>query len=261
MLARRRSYRRRAPYRRGKASRKAYARRRRRVYRAKTRGRRRALTVPGSRGVSSWNTGRIFARRKFMISLYNYATQLTGTGTTGDTIYLGNIFRANSVYDPDLTGAGSSTTYYTLMSNIYSKYRVHACRITARFLPVNANTGPSTVGIFSYDDTGGFTPSTFEDDGLSIQRNVVYRHLQPMAAGSNAGCRLTMFRKSKHVFSVKDLQDEPTMGASFGANPDRQWYYRLFIANMNSGQPVTYNVSLVFQFYVEYYDPKEFVLY
>lgn len=187
-------------------------------------------------------------------------------GAVADSIVLPYIFRANSIWDPEFAVGGFPATYWSIYSQLYSGYRVHGCKITCRFVPVNANTGPSTVGIRSYDDRGGTTPTTFNGSGLAVSRNIVFRQLQPMAAGSNAGCRLTMFRKSKNVFGVKDLADEPTMGGQLastisGTNPDRQWYYQPFVSNMNAGQPATYNVQTFLAYYVELFDPKEAVIY
>jgi hypothetical protein len=55
-----------------------------------------------------------------------------------------NVFRMNSVFDPDFSGVGSSAVAYTQLSALYGRYRVMAAKIFVEFVNVSA-TIPLTV--------------------------------------------------------------------------------------------------------------------
>lgn len=52
-----------------------------------------------------------------------------------------NTFRANSVYDPDFTGVGTTVSGYTPMATVYNRYRVLSCRADITWSNPNAVNG------------------------------------------------------------------------------------------------------------------------
>lgn len=61
-------------------------------------------------------------------------------------------FRANSLYDPDFSGAGHQPMYFDEMSAIYNHWTVIGSKITATFVPREQGDGAAHVGIFCDDD-------------------------------------------------------------------------------------------------------------
>lgn len=64
----------------------------------------------------------------------------------------GQVFRLNSVYDPDFTGAGHQPLYYDQFTAVYNKYVVIGATIKVDFSPLSddteiTTTGPYTVGL------------------------------------------------------------------------------------------------------------------
>ncbi len=55
-----------------------------------------------------------------------------------------NVFRLNSVYDPDLSGVGVSASCYSQLTALYGRYRVLAARSTVEFVNISTTT-PLTV--------------------------------------------------------------------------------------------------------------------
>jgi len=59
------------------------------------------------------------------------------------------VFRANSLFDPDLTGVGSQPEYFDQLSAVYSQYCVQGCHIKCEIF----NTGTtSNVCVLLYSD-------------------------------------------------------------------------------------------------------------
>ncbi len=54
-----------------------------------------------------------------------------------------NSYRANSVYDPDFTGVGTTAVGYTAMSSVYNRYRVLSVSVHATF--TNTTATPCTA--------------------------------------------------------------------------------------------------------------------
>lgn len=52
-----------------------------------------------------------------------------------------NTFRANSVFDPDFTGAGTTISGYTPLATVYNRYRVISCRADIVWSNPNAVNG------------------------------------------------------------------------------------------------------------------------
>jgi hypothetical protein len=64
------------------------------------------------------------------------------------------VFRTNSIFDPDLTGVGTTTAMYTPLSTLYNYYRVWGCKAKVSFLATAAV--PSVVGICANANAGTF---------------------------------------------------------------------------------------------------------
>lgn len=66
--------------------------------------------------------------------------------------YAQNLFRLNSIYDPDQTGVGGQPSGYNAYVGLYSRYKVIACDISVTFSNTCAQTmfGVVTVGAPQY---------------------------------------------------------------------------------------------------------------
>lgn len=58
-----------------------------------------------------------------------------------------NIYRLNSVYDPDYSGAGSQPVGFDNMALLYGRFRVDRVWVEIEFLPGNATASLAVVGI------------------------------------------------------------------------------------------------------------------
>lgn len=71
---------------------------------------------------------------------YFMQAQLSGTGSDQQW------FRANSLFDPDYTGAGTQPSGFDELAALYNKYLVHKIRIRAAVTANGSNSRPITFG-------------------------------------------------------------------------------------------------------------------
>ncbi len=73
-----------------------------------------------------------------------YSTTVTLSAAAGT--FTDYVFRATSVYDPDLTGTGTVAAMYTQLAALYQLYRVHGARVHLDY--INTTTVPAQVGFY-----------------------------------------------------------------------------------------------------------------
>jgi hypothetical protein len=86
----------------------------------------------------------------------HYSDYIDVNVTSGTLGY--NLFRANSLYDPDSTGTGHQPIYFDTFAALYSKYRVTALRYSFRVAPPNGDSECS-MELFSLVRNGLYTPA------------------------------------------------------------------------------------------------------
>lgn len=128
------------------------------------------------------------------------------------------VFRMNSVYDPDFTGIGSSIPAYSQLSAMYGRYRVLACKITVSFVNTSAAT-PLTCFV-------ACTPATTV--GVSMPQIMGQRHVWAKSIGSYNSQPLTHVVNASvgKVYGVPELQvlTEDDFAAVVGTNPNNGVY-------------------------------------
>lgn len=76
------------------------------------------------------------------------------------------VFRTNSIFDPDLTGVGTTTAMYTPLSTLYNYYRVWGCKAKISFLATAAV--PSVVVVCANANAATFSsPAVMNSQPLS----------------------------------------------------------------------------------------------
>jgi len=89
---------------------------------------------------------------------HRYVDQISFSSTAGSLNV--KTFSCNSLYDPDIAGAGHQPMYFDNLMAIYDHYTVIASRITVKFvLTTTSATSPSYLALHVDDDATG--PSTF----------------------------------------------------------------------------------------------------
>lgn len=136
------------------------------------------------------------------------------------------VWRGNSIFDPDSTGVGVQPYYHDIMEDIYQVYRVFASKITIypRITTTEANSEETKIYLFPYRSTAA-PPNNDPSDltriaGVKVMStNKAKLHSQPRTP------KLTAYMTTRRMIDVS-MSDDSTK-AVFGANPSAQWYWQL----------------------------------
>lgn len=125
-----------------------------------------------------------------------------------------NVFRFNSVYDPDFTGVGATASGYGQLSALYGRYRVLSAKFTAQFV----NTGSAPLTCF-------MVVNPVNTVGVNIVSILQQRFVwsSSIAASTGSGTiKHTLGGRVATFYGVPERQvrDEDDFAAVTGANPN-----------------------------------------
>jgi len=147
----------------------------------------------------------------------SYFTVLAITPGAASTA-ITNVFRLNSVYDPDLTGVGTSAVGYSQISALYGRYRVLGASYSVSWSTTStANPYTAFVALSPATTVG---TSLFQ---ILAQRHVWYRSGGTAnAPGISHSGRATVGK----IYGVPEAQvrDEDDFAGLVGANPNNGVY-------------------------------------
>jgi hypothetical protein len=130
-----------------------------------------------------------------------------------------NVFRLNSVFDPDFTGAGSTVVGYTQISALYGRYRVLAAKVFVEFVNVSS-TIPLTVFI---------TLNPVTTVGVNIATILAQRRVWTRGIGTCTGSCTVSHTCGGPVGALygvpeRQVRDEDDFAALVGGNPNNGVY-------------------------------------
>ncbi len=178
-----------------------------------------------------------------------YVENLSLTSTVG--VLHGHVFRANSIFDPDLTGVGHQPFMHDQMAVFYEHYTVVGAKMTIRWSDDGTvNTASTAVGIHlaSSSIPAYANSATFKEAGKGTQRQYTGRQ--------TTGLTTTSFFSCKKFFNIKDPLDNPAVKAPFQNNPAEGAYFVVYIQAMNAST-VTLNAQVTIDYIVKYGEPKD----
>lgn len=157
------------------------------------------------------------------------------------------VFRMNSIYDPDFTNTGHQPYYFDQLSTLYDHYVVLGSKLTVQFFQVpspigNAQpSGPVTVGIIC-DPTGTTSSllSTLEEANTGVSRTIAPQ-------GNDQAWLKTTYSPEKDI-GVDESDD--TVGAATNNNPSQAWYATVYACETNGSTAVTVNAKVTMEFTV-----------
>ncbi len=162
-----------------------------------------------------------------------------------------NVFRWNSVYDPDFTGVGASAVAYSQLSALYNRYRVLAAKMSVTFVNTSTTT-PLTCFI---------ALNPVNTVGTNIAQILAQRHIWTRSLGTVAGNATVSHTVSSPVHLVygvpkRQVRDEDDYAAVVGANPNNVVYAHVG-AYANGGTGGTYNIHVRIEYDVVWSLPLE----
>jgi len=223
---------------------------RRRGYKAKPKFQRRALSTRQTRSVMKLSRGDYGFPDRLVTKLrYCDVVYLSGAGVT----LRQNLFRMNSLYDVDYTGAGHQPMWHDQLAAIYARYRVLGSKAKVTFVPITVNgdetsvVGPWHVGVTGKQTGAALTAGSYNymEDGDNDWAVLADRQGSPGVV-------------TKYLtFSPKrDLGYEPdddVVSAAFGSTPSSVYYLNAWSIDHSTTATSNMMVTVDIEFTVEVY--------
>lgn len=175
------------------------------------------------------------------------------SGATGTT----NVFRANSLYDPDMTGVGSQPANFDRWMNIYDHYTVIGAKMTVQYAPTTTtDQNPGYVGIYLSDD-GLFTSTASVSSLMEQKKNADFPRI--IGFGEQIPDPLVMYFSAKKFFGkpVNTIIGDGTYRGTSSANPTEGAFFELYQKAVGGNTPGTFNYLVTIDYIAVLTEPKE----
>ncbi len=238
----------------------------RRIKRRRRGGRRRFRRTSRRSARSKWKSGR--KRRTYAgVSLFRSGALPNTTRTVLDYSQFVTVtaaqqvtgkytFRANSIFDPDLTGVGHQPKFRDQMAVYYNRYRVLACSISVGdvFISNTANTPVMAIGVvpsLRSDVTPNYMGNIARmyEDGVKhkkfVERDIGQRSLLTKVGG---------YVKMKNILQKIDFDIDHLNSASPPDDTSVDWDI-IFASTTNVTPTSDLSMIVKLKYYVEFTDP------
>lgn len=165
------------------------------------------------------------------------------------------IFRANSLFDPDLTGTGHQPRGFDQYMSMYDHYTVVGAKCTATFTNESTSNAsmPIACAIALTDDSAPIVAKYTDIMERSDIRSCTIAHPE----GSNAVRTLTKGFGAKKFFGRTNIMDNDDLKGDAGTNPAEKAYFHILnsIAALSTDRGV--NINVVIDYLVVFTEPKQ----
>lgn len=221
-----------------------YARKTNKRRRPKTRKARRGKRYPLTTKVSLGGDGKGYGFPSSMMTKLRYFTGNIG-GSASTTMLLWS-FRANSLFDPDLTGTGGQPLWHDQIAAVYQNYRVVKVKMEAIF----NNGTPNSVATCFIVPTASAVAGVFDLQNMS-ERAYDMR----LASGERGPIR---FSKTFDIAKMDSISKtiwnaDPGYAADMGANPAKAPAVSICFQNMDQVNTVGVQVTAILTYYVKFF--------
>jgi len=164
-----------------------------------------------------------------------------GVQFTGSISPAAQVYRANSLFDPDLTGSGSQPEYFDQLSAAYLQYCVQGVRVKAELF----NTGTvSNISVLFYSDANVATQAV---ENMTEHRFARHSVVSAKGGKDNVTMALPPILNST-IQGEKDLNTDPSNYTGIGTNPTDPTYIIFRTSSMDNAT----NSNVYVNFYIEY---------
>lgn len=185
-----------------------------------------------------------FQRRK-LIYVDNILSPDPGVGSA-----VSHVYRLNSLFDPDFTGAGHQPMGFDQMASLYNTYRVYSVSFRVTFRNTNANR--AIVGLMVSQDS--FLPISVNQN-QELPRNR-WRVLDAQDATGNSKNETTINYSLKPWRFMNIRYKEDIYQAPTGSNPAEQSFMHIWIGPTSlSVNLAGINLTVRISFLAEFFDP------
>lgn len=180
-------------------------------------------------------------------------TQLIGITNVVTTGSFDNVFRGNSVFDPDFSGAGGQPANFDDYAALYNQYRVWGSSIEVQPLTTMSGTEPMMWAIGPRHISTGVTASTQMDFAaqpyVKTRLTSIYRTGAPDSVFS-----LSMSTAKFQGLSDTEFQGRDDLTSLVSTNPAEQWYWHVNVCNVDTSITAEIAVYIKITYDVEFFD-------
>lgn len=178
-----------------------------------------------------------------------YSDTLRYQPAVGNAYNSRNVFRANSIFDPDYTGAGGQPRYRDQWAALYNKYQVFACRADHTITNAAATPVHITTAWTEFD------PSTYLMDDLREQK---YGTDHGALAGTNAGPAtrsISTYMDMKRIHGLNKITQSYDQQSLMSANPVDIVYHVILVSSVDTATAGDLYINTTLTYYVKLFEP------
>lgn len=182
-----------------------------------------------------------------LVTKVKYSETLGVTSTAG--ILQQQIWRLNSIFDPNYSGTGHQPYGHDQLSQLYERYRVFKCKWRIRVMNRSSVDAQVTV------TPSNHAISSSNSDLIAEFPRSVTKQLE-YSTGSGLTFTGVATLPSLNGQTSAEYKGDDRFQALFGANPTELMYLTLSMYAPTSAS-VTASVAVTLVYYVECFDPKD----
>lgn len=169
-------------------------------------------------------------------------------------------FRANSLYDPDLTGVGHQPFGFDQLALQYDHYVVLGSKIKAQYLPTGTSAGQPGQMALTLDDNATFGYSSM-DELCEGNQALGFAKMAGYPIGTDRPITLVGKYSAKKFHGVKDMSDNiGRLGAAVGTNPTEDAYFNVCLGSVAaSTDPDAYYIQVTLDYIALFTEPTKLV--
>lgn len=168
---------------------------------------------------------------------YTASVILAGTGTTSQQVY-----RLNSLYDPDVAVGGTQPMCYDQLSAVYNKYLVTSAKYEVQFTNLNS-TAVSVVSV----------PTDLSLSGSSFDSITEQKYAKNSVLSINSGGRSTVTHRGSismaRLMGQPELDSDPDMYSDVTTSPQDSAYLTLEAADFTGATSISVAARTKIVFY------------
>lgn len=184
-----------------------------------------------------------------MLVKMKYVQLFTLSSAGGNTAH--QVFRGNSIFDPDFTGVGGQPMSRDQWQDFYQRYTVTGSSIKVEYnLQASADGIGSIMGIVPVDTSGAVT-------GIGQAIELPYSKHISVPNNQSVPLVLKNYITTKKKFGYKNILQEDDLSATFGANPVEQYFWNVYMITADALSSSTANCVATITYYVRMFDRKD----
>ena len=185
---------------------------------------------------------------------FRYVTFASINPSTSSVAY--NVYRANSLFDPDYTGVGHQPSNFDRWMGIYNHFTVIGSKINVRWAPTSAGSlTPAIVGVTLNDGVTDLSGLTTED---VLEKKLTRTKWRVVGSQSRDIDSVTHHFSAKKFFGKPNssiIGDSLYRGTDAG-NPTEGAYFTVFASNISGNDPDAMNLIVTIDYIAMLTEPQ-----